>query len=124
MPVIGRLQLVLDHHLLIAVGAEDVELEVTHLVLGGDELQLTDAQGFGQRLQVVVLGQPGGEVTGSCFQASRTGTRSSLLRGGMVVILQREPAPAEPRHRSGRREGGGVGGHGCGGDLIRISQAK
>lgn len=64
MPVIGRHQLVLDHHLLVAIGAEVVELEVAHLVLGGDKLQLTDAKGFGQRLQVVILGQPGREVTG------------------------------------------------------------
>jgi len=64
MPVIGRLELVLDHHLLIAISAENVELEVTNLMLSGDELQLTEAQGFSQGLQVVVLGQPGCEVTG------------------------------------------------------------
>ena len=32
--VISLLQLPLDHHLLVAVGAEDVELEVAHQVLG------------------------------------------------------------------------------------------
>jgi hypothetical protein len=62
--VIGLLQLVLDHHLLFAIGAEDVELEVAHQVLGGDQLQLTDTQGLSQGLQVVVLGEPGREITG------------------------------------------------------------
>jgi len=65
--VIGLLQLVLDHHLLVAVCAEDVELEVTHQMLGSDKLQLTDAQGLSQSLQVVVLGEPGREITGFVF---------------------------------------------------------
>jgi len=62
--VIGLLQLVLDHHLLVAIGAEDVELEVADQVLSSDQLQLTDAQGLSQGLQVVVLGEPGREITG------------------------------------------------------------
>jgi hypothetical protein len=62
--VISFLQLVLDHHLLVAIGAEDVELEVAHQVLGGDELQLTETQRLGKELQIVVLCQPGGEITG------------------------------------------------------------
>jgi len=40
--VISLLQLLLDHHLLVAVGAEDVELEVAHQVLGGYKFPLTD----------------------------------------------------------------------------------
>jgi hypothetical protein len=60
--VIGLLQLVLDHHLLVAIGAEDVELEVAHPVLGGHCFQLAQAECLRQRIEVGSLGQPGREV--------------------------------------------------------------
>ena len=40
--VISLLQLLLDHHLLVVVGAEDVELEDAHQVLGSYKFPLTD----------------------------------------------------------------------------------
>jgi hypothetical protein len=82
--VVGLLQVVLDHHLLIAVGAEDVELEITHQVLGGDQLQLTDAQGLSQSLQVVVLGEPGREITGFVFPGLPQGHPFELAEGWSV----------------------------------------
>jgi hypothetical protein len=79
--VIGFLQLVLDHHLLVAVCAEDVELEVAHQVLGSDKLELTDAQGLGQGLQVVVLGEPGREITGFVLPGLPQGHAFELAEG-------------------------------------------
>jgi len=82
--VIGLLQLVLDHHLLVAVCAEDVELEVAHQVLGSDQLQLTDTQGLRQGLQVVILGEPGREITGFVLPGLPQGHPFELAEGWSV----------------------------------------
>lgn len=82
--VAGLLQLVLNHHLLIAIGAENIELEVAHQVLIGDKLQLTDAQGLCQGLQVVVLGEPGCEISGFVFPGLPRGHPFELAEGWSV----------------------------------------
>ena len=100
---------------MIAVSAEDVELEVAHQVLGDNKHQLTDAQGLCKGLQVVVLGEPGCEITGFELPGLTRGTRSSLLKGGGLVMVRIGQAPAGNPRRSDRKVGGAEVDRGCGG---------
>ena len=62
--VVGLFQLVFDDDLVIPAGAQNVELELTDPVLGGHQLQVGQTQRIGQRVEVVLFGQPGREVVG------------------------------------------------------------
>mgnify|MGYP000597275374 CR=1 FL=1 len=62
--VVGLLQLVFDDHLLVATGAQNVQLELADPMLGGHQCKLGQAQRVGQRVEVVLFGQPGREVVG------------------------------------------------------------
>lgn len=62
--VVGLLQLVFDDDLVIPAGAQNVELELAHPVLGGEQLQVSQTQRIGQRVEVVLFGQPRREVVG------------------------------------------------------------
>ncbi len=54
--VVGLFELVLDDDLLLAAGTQDVELEVAHPILGGDQGQLGQPERVGQGVEVVFLG--------------------------------------------------------------------
>ena len=62
MRVVGLFQLVFDNDLVISAGAQDVELELAHPILCSYKLKVGQTQRIGQRVEVVLFGQPGREV--------------------------------------------------------------
>jgi len=62
--VVGLFELVFDDDLVIPAGAQDVELELAHPMLGGHQLQVGQAQRIGQRVEVDLFGEPRREVVG------------------------------------------------------------
>ena len=65
--VVGFIKLVLDDDLLVAIRAENVQLEVAHPVLGGDQHQFAHTERVSQRVKIVSLSEPRSKLSGFVF---------------------------------------------------------
>jgi hypothetical protein len=79
--VVGLLELVLDHDLALAIGAEDVELEVTDGMLRTRRNQLAQPERPRQFLEIGRLGKPGREVIGLVLPRLAEGNADELAEG-------------------------------------------
>ncbi len=62
--MVGFFELVFDNHLVFAIGAEDIEFEVTDLMLDCNAFKIAQADGVGEKREILTFGKPRSEVTG------------------------------------------------------------
>jgi hypothetical protein len=59
--------LVFDDHLVLPIGAEDVEFEVTYLMLDRNAFKIAQSDGVSEKREILSFGKPRSEVTGLVF---------------------------------------------------------